>query len=140
MPVKGSRRPRVCKCGETRSEKFHRRNAGICRQCVYARRAPKVGQYTVKSRTRIKTEVLTHYSPNDILGCSWVGCVVDDIDMLVLDHVNDNGAQERRAAFNKDKGHELYRRLRNENYPLGYQTLCCNHNHKKEILRVRVKF
>jgi len=132
---------RLCRvCGETDSTKFHRRNAGICRQCVYNRRAPKVHQYTAKSRTTIKTDVLSHYGPQEKLQCSWPGCEIDDIDMLVLDHIENNGAQERRKALNGDKGHELYRRLRNENYPPGYQTLCCNHNHKKEILRVRVKF
>jgi hypothetical protein len=94
----------------------------------------------MKSRTSIKTKVLTHYGPQEKLQCSWDGCEIVDIDMLVLDHVDDNGAQERRGAPNSGKGHELYRKLRNENYPPGYQTLCCNHNHKKELLRVRHKF
>ena len=141
MPAKGQRQPRLCRvCGETNSKKFHLRNAGICRQCVYNRRSPKVAEYTTKSRTLIKIEVLTHYSPNGVLCCSWGGCLIDDLDMLVLDHVADDGAQERRKAPNSGKGHELYRKLRNESYPLGYQTLCCNHNNKKELLRVRHKF
>jgi len=134
------KQPRLCRvCGEKDESKFHKRDAGICRQCVYARRAPKTGHYTTKSRTRIKLAVLSHYSPNEVLGCSWAGCAVDDVDMLVLDHVNDNGAQEKRLSPNTGRGHELYRRLKKEEYPVGYQTLCCNHNHKKELLRTRRK-
>lgn len=141
MSAKGARQPRLCRtCSESDPKKFHHRDAGICRLCVYERRAAKVPEYVMKSRTRIKTDVLAHYGPQGKMQCSWNGCEIIDIDMLVLDHIEDDGAQERRDAPNSGKGHELYRKLRNENYPVGYQTLCCNHNHKKELLRVRHKF
>jgi hypothetical protein len=141
MPAKGDRKPRVCRvCGEDNPEKFSARNAGICNPCVYVRRAPKAPGYFMKSRNITKTDVLAHYGPQGKMQCSWDGCEINDIDMLVLDHIEDDGAKERRNAPNSGKGHELYRKLRNENYPAGYQTLCCNHNHKKELLRVRHKF
>ena len=83
---------------------------------------------------KTKLTVLTHYSPNHQLGCSWAGCDISDIDMLVLDHINDNGAEERKQI---GRGHQFYKRLLLQSYPEGYQTLCCNHNQKKELLRRR---
>lgn len=135
------KQPRLCRvCGETDPKKFHRQYASICRQCVYNRRQPKSRGYTETSRNKIKTEVLTHYGPSGVLRCSWTACVVSDIDMLVLDHIANDGAAQRKLlpTSSSGRGHELYRKLRNDGYPAGYQTLCCNHNHKKEIIRSRL--
>src|ERR1700681_4385069 len=59
--------------------------------------AEKLKVYCKQRRNDIRIEVLTRYSPNGVLCCSWDGCLVDDIDMLVLDHIDDTGAEERRA-------------------------------------------
>lgn len=75
-----------------------------------------------------KIRVLTHYSTKGVLGCSWVGCLISDLDMLCLDHIENDGYVERNSAI------RLYARLEKKNLPVGYQTLCYNHNMKKAIL------
>ena len=69
--------------------------------------------------------------------CSWPDCEIDDVDMLSLDHIANDGAKERREHHTRKSGAAAYRRLRNSGYPIGYQTLCWNHQWKKEIVRVR---
>lgn len=79
-----------------------------------------------------KIRVLTHYSTKGFLCCSWDGCVTADSDMLCLDHVQNNGYEERKAGLMG--GSEMYTRLEKENFPSGFQTLCYNHNMKKVFL------
>jgi hypothetical protein len=88
-------------------------------------------------RVELKIEVLTRYGPNGQLKCSWPGCQVDDVDMLSLDHVANDGAQERHEGF---RASTLYHRVRSKNFPEGYQTLCWNHQWKKQILLNREKY
>jgi hypothetical protein len=87
-----------------------------------------------KETFALKNEVLTYYGPNHVLQCTF--CDVIDIDMLTLDHVNNDGCADRRGKpyF---AGIQFYRKLRQEGFPPGYQTLCANHQLKKEILRRR---
>ena len=140
MPAKGVKQPRLCRiCGETNPAKFQCRLATMCGKCRQSRYKSCVTQCTVRTRQAEKLAAMAYYGPSSEPRCSWPNCAVDDIDMLVLDHILDNGAQERQAASNCGRGHELYRRLKRECYPEGYQTLCCNHNHKKELLRSRAK-
>ena len=100
--------------------------------------AENLKEYCKQRRANLRMDVLTHYSPNSVLCCSWSGCLVDDIDMLVLDHIDDTGAEERRALGGRNaRGWNFYGYLKNLEFPDGYQTLCCNHNHKKELMRSR---
>lgn len=86
-------------------------------------------------RENLRIDVLTQYSPNKKLGCSWDRCEVVDSDMLVLDHIKDDGGKQRKQlGFG---GWAFYSWLKLRQYPEGYQTLCCNHNHKKEMIRKR---
>ena len=52
--------------------------------------------------------------------------------MLSLDHIYNDGSADRK---NKPTGDNFYRFLEKEKYPEGFQTLCMNHQYKKEILR-----
>lgn len=88
-------------------------------------------------KTTIKVEVLTHYGRGGTLCCVWEGCDVRDPDMLTLDHINNDGAKDRKTHRGRGKGHGLYCRVRNAKYPDGFQTLCANHQMKKEMLRIR---
>jgi hypothetical protein len=167
MPSKGQRQPRVCKtCGETDEIKFRPVNASMCKECflAYMRPSWRIArqkyvdqypdriletrtawaeynrQYSINLRARNKIEVLTYYGPNQVLQCAWNECTVVDIDMLVLDHVKDNGAEEKRKlGGSSGRGHVFYQYLKAHGFPSGYQTLCCNHNHKKELVRNRAK-
>lgn len=65
-------------------------------------------------------------------------CGIDDIDVLTIDHVNDNGAQQRKErGRSREMGHGLLTRLRNECFPSEYQVLCANCNMRKENMRRR---
>jgi hypothetical protein len=139
MPRRGDRQPRICRvCGETDASKFRARLATLCWKCRLARYEESVTRSRIKLRIRDKIAALSHYGPNGVAKCSWPGCEIDDVDMLVLDHVRNDGAAQRKAMGGTNgKGHTLYRILKKQGYPEGFQTLCCNHNHKKELLRVR---
>lgn len=75
-----------------------------------------------KYRYKLKIDILTHYG-NGKLAC--VRCGFSDIRALSLDHIDSNGAQERRD-FGYQCSHPNFLRLKRENYPSGYQTLCMN--------------
>ena len=79
-----------------------------------------------------KIKVLTHYSPNGVLECCYKGCTVCDPDMLTLDHINNDGASDRKST-----GTSTYIQVEKRGFPEGFQTLCCNHQWKKEVLRRR---
>jgi len=90
-----------------------------------------------RSRSRkLKIEVLSYYGKNGKLMCCWRKCTVSDLDCLTLDHMNNNGAEMRRAG-GPIGGVDLYSKLKNNDYPKNHQTLCANHQLKKELLRRR---
>ena len=84
--------------------------------------------YNRKYNQRLKIETFSHYG----IVCSI--CGLDDIDMLHLDHINDDGYKERKEIGN---GVKMYTHLRRLNWPAGYQVLCANHNFKKAALKRR---
>jgi hypothetical protein len=64
---------------------------------------------------------------------------VTDVDMLSLDHVHNDGSAARKKNRN-DAGVNLYRRLKVAGFPEGFQTLCHNHQWKKEMMRRRGEY
>lgn len=96
-----------------------------CRICSYNRAS--------LYRAKLKKEVFEAYGGK----CAWPGCNTSDIDMLTIDHVNNDGQKERMRGFTS--GDAIYRRAKKENFPSRYQCLCANHNLKKQIERVRAK-
>lgn len=88
---------------------------------------------------QLKIEVLSHYGPQGRLQCNWPECEVTDVDMLSLDHVQNDGAQDRRSVNRgrHDGGTHIYHRVRKADFPDGFQTLCHNHQWKKELMRRR---
>jgi len=84
--------------------------------------------------TARKLRVLSHYGKERNAQCCWEGCEVLDLDMLSLDHVNNDGAKDRNI---RGSGHMLYASVEKEGFPEGFQTLCHNHQWKKEITRRR---
>jgi hypothetical protein len=78
-----------------------------------------------------KTEVLTAYGKDGKLQCCWPECEITDVDMLSLDHIDENGASHRKEFHNQIA---IYRWLKKNNYPVGFQTLCMNHQIKKHLL------
>jgi len=82
-------------------------------------------RYDRNSGFRRKLKVFSHYG----LECS--GCGESDIDVLSIDHVNNDGA-EHRLTIGKG-GSAFYSWLINNGFPSGFQTLCMNCNLSKRI-------
>lgn len=60
-------------------------------------------------------------------------CGFDDIRALQLDHIEDNGSQERKElGGQKFSGVKFYRYLIKQDLPNGYQILCANCNNIKQ--------
>ena len=81
----------------------------------------------------LKLEVFNHYGGPV---CAEEDCHETDIDVLTLDHINEDGAKERRLLkdlYGIAKGNRFYVYLKKNNYPSGYQVLCMNHNWKKHF-------
>jgi hypothetical protein len=78
-------------------------------------------------RQGIKQEVIAHYGGR----CSC--CGQDDLDTLCIDHINDNGAEHRKTVT----GDNMYRWIKDNNYPADLQVLCANCNYAKELVRRR---
>jgi hypothetical protein len=101
----------------------------------------RVSGYSAKFRAmklERKKRVLSHYGPAGILQCCSHGCEIRDIDMLTLDHIKNDGAEWRRTMGVRT-GDGLYNYLERNNYPDGFQTMCANHQLKKQLLAVRAK-
>lgn len=100
-------------------------------------RPPRTLVSQAESRVRLKILVLSHYGLAGRLQCSWPDCSVIDVDMLSLDHVNNDGAAERKNGNRGGGGVATYQRVKTAGFPEGYQTLCHNHQWKKELMRRR---
>jgi len=75
-------------CGKKESTRWSSNEKGIiCHKCD-----------AVLYRRKIKLEVFTHYS-NGKPVCSEKDCGIDDIDMLVLDHIKDDVAAFKITSF-----------------------------------------
>lgn len=82
-----------------------------------------------------KRKILDRFS-NSTMSCAL--CGNDDIFVLTLDHVNDDGAEHRKEALGVRRGGiAAYRDFRLGKVETGYdvQVLCMNCNFKKELLK-----
>jgi hypothetical protein len=131
---------RVCQ-KDRRSSAEYREKRNEEDRAYYTKTKPEYLRKTRERMASLKLEVLTNYSPEHTLGCCWEDCTVTDIDILSLDHVNNDGAEHRRAlGWGHTGGEKLYRLVKNAGYPDGFQTLCMNHQTKKHLLNVRSKY
>ena len=91
----------------------------------YKRNPERAAKYQRKYYIQIKKEVLTYYG-NGKLAC--VCCHIKNIEFLTLDHIV---PLKRNSKIKPGGGCQLYRKLRKENFPSGFQTLCFNCNSAK---------
>lgn len=101
---------------------------------------PRVRESGYLKRIENKLLVLTRYGKNGQLLCCWPDCPITDVDMLSIDHIENNGAHHRKNMTGDPSygaGAPFYSRLIREEFPEGYQTLCLNHQFKKELMRKR---
>lgn len=132
-------------CGLKELSEFHddrtrydRKNQ-YCKSCVSNRRKKWVKDNPDPSRKKnsayyrkCKQETMSHYG--GFCQC----CGESRIDFLTLDHINQDGAEQRRKmGFNNScTGFGFYLWLRKQNWPdLGLQVLCANCNTARGFCR-----
>lgn len=100
----------------------------------YAERAKFYNRrYVDECKEQHKEACINMYSNGDAC-CAW--CPQADIDVLCLDHINDDGAEWAKRGIPR-AGNEFYRWLMRNDYPSGLQVLCASCNMKKERVRHR---
>jgi hypothetical protein len=88
---------------------------------------------TLVARTynaKLRLEVFTHYCGGEPR-CQCLGCKTTFIEFLQLDHVIGNGAAHRKENNLGTGGARLWRWVRANGYPEGFQMLCRNCNGAK---------
>lgn len=84
-----------------------------------------VNETNKRKRERNKKEVFVHYGG----ACSI--CGVNDMDILTIDHIDQNGSEHKKENNYVGKGSNgFYRWLRRNGFPEGFRTLCFNCNIK----------
>lgn len=87
----------------------------------------------------LKKEILTHYGDGK---CQCVVCGEDRLLCLSIDHINNDGGKHRREIRYKSGHVDIYKWLKDNKLPKGFQTLCMNdqfikqfaHNSNKVII------
>jgi hypothetical protein len=85
-----------------------------------------------RSNYKLKREVFSHYC-NGAIECN--SCKNNQLDMLTIDHINNDGA-EHRKSINAIGGIDFYRWLKNNGFPTGLQVLCWNCQMKKRRMHL----
>jgi hypothetical protein len=85
----------------------------------------KINKKEVERSKKLKIDALSNYSDGEI---HCLHCGITEIDFLTIDHI----AGRRKMGHAKHiKGKELYRWLKINKYPSGFQVLCWNWNQIK---------
>jgi hypothetical protein len=129
-----------------RTDPEYRNKVISSKMLIYEKKTPEERRrYINDLRRRNKEEVLTHYGEHGKLKCCWEHCNVCDLDMLSLDHIHDDGAEHRRKLGKKVRGtyqfggKDIYVWVKTHGFPEGFQTLCMNHQQKKQIVKSRAE-
>lgn len=103
-------------------DKFRKRKAEWKENNVEAEK-----QINAKWRKQLKIDTLNAYG-----GCKCVCCGETEIDFLCLDHINNNGKQDREIYGG---GTSFYTRLKSKGFPqeMNLQVMCYNCNNSKKI-------
>jgi|CXWL01.1.fsa_nt_gi hypothetical protein len=129
---------RVCKCGKTDEEApfYNLKTRTACVKCE------KTRMKAYRARDRLLA--LQAYG-GEHPKCSCPGCEENHLQFLSIDHIDGNGANQRRAlrqaqkqtketlkhtrdSDNNPGGSVFFRWLRLNNYPEGYRVMCYNCN------------
>ncbi len=118
----------LCFCGKQRTKnstqcRFHHNTA-----TKYYRRAIADPQWVeaVKNKGREKAKELKLETFNAYGGPICVCCGEEHIEFLSIDHIN--GRKDEPKDERKKSGNNLYRWLKNNDYPTGFRVLCMNCN------------
>jgi len=130
-------------CGCLQPESTRERKEKICKECsniyvgtprserCYKCATTRTHKKAADARKALKQEMVAAY------GGKCVCCGLDDWRFLSIDHINNNGAEERRIlneSGNVGGGHGFYVKLRQRGFPKEeYQLLCYNCNMAKYV-------
>jgi len=116
--------------GREARARYRDRNKGAIREKFRKRRESGVDRGRANDRrSGIRTKAL------EALGGACVRCGLTDVDVLCVDHVDDDGAREREEV-GRNPFPTFVRICRGEDLPR-YQVLCCNCNREKQAFRTR---
>jgi len=101
------------------------------KQTEKSNKSPMHKVYHLHWRERLRFEILSHYS-NGTMRCACPPCGESIIEFLELDHINNDGAKQKREGL---KSTRLWTWIKKNNFPEGYQVLCANCNRGKYINR-----
>lgn len=122
-----NQRPEVTARNKARNQKPEvkaKQKAYLQRPDVKARKN-RQSEYSNKRSKEARTKILLHYGNK----CACCGETIPEF--LSIDHVNNDGAKERKEL--KLAGYKLYNHIIRTNYPSNYQILCRNCNWGKMI-------
>lgn len=102
----------------------------FCRQCLkkYNSTISEVmHKYSRKFHYKLKAEAINHY------GGRCACCGETELDFLTLDHINDDGALQRKQLRDAGKTYHAIGSVKMLGYPKIFQVLCANCNLSKRI-------
>lgn len=115
----------------------------LCNSCNYEAHKPscikRAKRWREENRSRFNESARARYLNRKLESIAAYGgscpCGVSQVDFLTIDHVANDGAEDRRGW--RGKSSDIHAWLKKRGYPPGYQVLCGNCNLKKEIQRRR---
>ena len=122
----GGLRSECKKCSEEYTKTYRERPEIKIRQLAQTRKlTSKRRDYNKGKRNRLKLEVFSAY------GGECACCGENNPIFLSIDHIKGGGTKHRNSISKNSIG--LYRWLRKNNYPPGFQVLCFNCNRAKHF-------
>ena len=112
----------------------HKEELSQYREKYYRENKGRLLKEQREKRQELKRSILALYSNSEDPKC--VRCGITDVDILCVDHIENNGNKHRRQL---GVGWDFYAWLKRNGYPEGYQTLCFNCNMKKRREHEKVK-
>ena len=125
---------KCCLCNKVLIDKNRYKNTRYCVMCKKeyerknsARRRQNNPEYMqsaiYRSKMKNKLSVFSYYS-NGSMQC--VKCNYSDIRALSIDHIEGDGCKHKNKKGERMKGDEIYRWIKRNNFPPGFQILCMN--------------
>lgn len=120
-------------CGKRKLAKHSKSSCLTCLKKIRAYNKSLKGKYNATRaaygeawRDKQRIDAFNAYG-----GPECVCCGENTIEFLELDHINNDGAEHRRELKKSGKWNWIYRWVKRNNYPVGFQVLCCNCNRAK---------
>lgn len=107
------------KINERQSQRRSKRLAAMSEEAAQAYRAA-INAENISRREAVRHEVYMAYG-----GYNCACCGETERTFLSIDHVNNDGAEHRRSC-RLNSGEQLYRWLKRNGFPSGFQILCMN--------------